>query len=215
MKVGINNIYTSFWFLLMLLSSGTLSYIAFEQKLFSNDNELVIKIFLGFMVLLFFATSFYLLYKFRIIVIRRNVMLSINFFKLSRVSTNFSDVNSVRLENWTSQKGTVYRKLLIFNETSQISFTDMEFENFNTLVDVIPQAKKKQRSINFKQAKANLSSERINFYIFLVLLLLFLIIKTYKDVYHYVFYVLMFCLVVLLYASYKRLANYKKLLKSK
>ena len=72
MKIGINNIFTSFWFFIMILCGGTLTYFAFDKNLFTGDLIFIGKFFVGLFILITIGIIFYLLYKFRILIIDKN-----------------------------------------------------------------------------------------------------------------------------------------------
>jgi hypothetical protein len=57
--MGINNIFTSFWFLVMLLCSGTLTFLSVNRNVFTGDLFIVVKIIMGFMILLFIGLFFF------------------------------------------------------------------------------------------------------------------------------------------------------------
>ena len=91
MKIGINNIFTSSWFILMLLSSGTLTYFSFDRNVFTSDLFFVGKFIMGFMIALFIGFLFYSLYKFRILFIYNSRIISITPFLLKIQKVDLSN----------------------------------------------------------------------------------------------------------------------------
>ena len=97
MKIGINNIFTSFWFFLMLVCGGTLTYFSFDRNLFTGDLVFIAKFFVGLIILITIGILFYFLYKFRILIIDKNKIISNwlaeirqNFYKIKRILRRIS-----------------------------------------------------------------------------------------------------------------------------
>ena len=215
MKTGINNIFTSFWFILMILCSGTLTYIAFNKNLFTSDLIFIAKIVMGFMVLLFIAIIFYTFYKFRILVITKNNIISIFPFLLKKEKIELNKV-SIKMSNWTGQKGTIYRLAEVKNGNNKISFSDMEFENFDSLTNQFYNNNYNEKvKADINQAKGNISSMKFNFYS-LIGFLIFLIGNTiFNSGYHLIIVLFFLINFILLYATYKRKLKYDRILKRK
>ena len=214
MKIGINNIFTSFGFLVMLLCSGTLTFLSFNRNVFAGDLFIVGKIIMGIMILLFIGIFFYSLYKFRILVINNNSIVSIYPFLLKKEKIDLAKIKKLKSENFFAFKGTVYRKIMVtdFNGTMEIS--DLEFENFEKLTSELKLNQNKKREIDLKQAKSNLSNVNFNVYL-LSGLLIFLIINTiWNSGFHIIILAFFICNGILLYASVKRKLEYKRIIKT-
>lgn len=215
MKIGINNIFTSSWFVLMLLSSGTLTYFSFDRNVFTKDVVLVVKLTLGFMIVLFIGFLFYTLYKFRILFIYNSRIISIRPFLLKIEKVDLKKGKSIKWCNFYSFKSTLYREVKITSSSRTISFSDLEFENFDSLTDQFANTNNnsKKEVIDLKQAKSNLSS--INFNIYLLSgFLIFMIFNTFLNGGLKTFIVVSyFCIGLFLYASIKRKIKYKRILK--
>lgn len=214
MKIGINNIFTSFWFLVMLLCSGTLTFLSFNRNVFAGDLFIVGKIIMGIMILLFIGILFYSLYKFRILVIDNNSIVSIYPFLLKKEKIDLAKIKKLKSENFFAFKGTVYRKIMVtdFNGTMEIS--DLEFENFEKLTSELKLNQNKKREIDLEQAKSNLSNVNFNVYL-LSGLLIFLIINTiWNSGFHIIILAFFICNGILLYASVKRKLEYKRIIKT-
>ena len=216
MKIGINNIFTSSWFILMLLSSGTLTYFSFDKNVFTSDLFFVGKFIMGFMIVLFIGFFFFTLYKFRILFIYNNRIISITPFLLKIQKVDLSNVKRIKWSNFYSFQSWLYREVNITSSSGTISFSDLEFENFDSLTDQFTNTnnKSKKEVIDLEQAKTNLSS--INFSIYL--LSGFLIIMIYNTIFnsgfHIIIIIFYFCLGLFLYASIKRKIKYRRIMKS-
>ncbi len=214
MKIGINNIFTSFWFLVMLLCSGTLTFLSLNRNVFTSDLFFVGKIIMGFMILLFIGFFFYSLYKFRILVIDNNSIVSIYPFLLKKEKIDLTKIKKLKLENFFAFKGTVYRKIKVTDFSGTMEITDLEFENFKKLTSELKLNQNKKREIDLEQAKSNLSNVNFNVYL-LFGLLVFLIINTiWNSGFHLVILIFFLSNGILLYASVKRKLEYKRIIKT-
>uniref|UniRef100_UPI004048BD8B hypothetical protein n=1 Tax=Mariniflexile sp. TaxID=1979402 RepID=UPI004048BD8B len=214
MKIGINNIFTSFWFLIMLLCSGTLTFLSFNGNIFTGDLFIILKIIMGLMILLFIGVFFYSLYKFRILIIDNNSILSIYPFLLKKEKIDLTKIKKLKLENFFAFKGTVYRKIKITTFSGTMEITDLEFENFEKLTSDLKLNRNKKREIDLEQAKSNLSDVNFNVYL-LSGLLMFLIYNTiWNSGFHLIILALFICNGILLYASIKRKLEYKRIIKT-
>jgi hypothetical protein len=214
MKIGINNIFTSFWFLIMLLCSGTLTFLSFNRNIFTGDLFIIFKIIMGFMILLFIGIFFYSLYKFRILIIDDNSIASIYPFLLKKEKIDLTKIKKLKLENFFAFKGTVYRKIKITTFSGTMEITDLEFENFEKLTSELKLNQNKKREIDLEQAKSNLSDVNFNVYL-LSGLLMFLIFNTiWNSGFHLIILAFFICNGILLYASIKRKLEYKRIIKT-
>jgi len=214
MKIGINNIFTSFWFFIMFLCGGTLTYISFDRNLFTIDLIFIAKFFVGLIVLMTIGILFYILYKFRIIIIDNNKIVSINPFWLKKEQIDLTKIKKLKLENFFAFRGTVYRRIEITDIYGKLEINDLEFENFEKLTSEINFDRNKKKEIDLKQAKSNLSSLNFNVY-FLSGLLIFLVFNTiWNSGFHPIILVFFICIGILLYASVKRKIEYKRIIKN-
>tara|TARA_B110000879_G_C10873316_1_gene393818 strand:- start:8 stop:667 length:660 start_codon:yes stop_codon:yes gene_type:complete len=214
MKIGINNIFTSFWFFVMFLCSGTLTFLSLNRNIFAGDLFLVGKIIMGFMILLFIGIFFYSLYKFRILIIDNKSIVSIYPFLLKKEKIDLTKIKKLKLENFFAFKGTTYRKIKLTDFSGTMEITDLEFENFEKLTSELKLNQNKKREIDLEQAKSNLSNVNFNVYL-LSGLLIFLIINTiWNSGFHIIILAFLLCNGILLYASIKRKLKYKRILKT-
>ncbi len=166
------------------------------------------------MILLFIGVFFYSLYKFRILIIDNNSILSIYPFLLKKEKIDLTKIKKLKLENFFAFKGTVYRKIKITTFSGTMEITDLEFENFEKLTSDLKLNRNKKREIDLEQAKSNLSDVNFNVYL-LSGLLMFLIYNTiWNSGFHLIILALFICNGILLYASIKRKLEYKRIIKT-
>lgn len=212
MKIGINNIFTTFWFFIMFLCGGTLTYMSFEGNLFTSDLIFIAKFFVGLIVLITFGILFYFLYKFRIIIIDDNKIVSINPFWFKKEQIDLTKIKKIKLRNFFTFRGTVYRRIEITDINGKLEISDLEFENFEKLTSEINFDRKIKKEVDLKQAKSNLSSLNFNIYI-LTGLLMFLVANTiWNSGFHPIILAFFICIGILLYATLKRKIKYKQII---
>lgn len=196
----------------MLLCSGTLTYVSFEKNLYSSDAILIVKIVIAVMSLIFFCILLYLLYKFRILIVNKNNIISIHPFILKVNTIDITKTKNVRWRNFPAFKGTIYRIAEIEQGKFKIDISDFEFENFESLVRSLNGNTGKLK-ITIEQAKSNNSMMIFNI-IILFGFLVFLIIDTNWNNVNNFELLLFFMNIILLFASIKRALSYRKVLKS-
>jgi len=217
MKIGINNIFTSFWFFAMISCGGTLAYVAFEANLFGSDLIFIGQFFVGLVICIAFGTFLYLLYIFRLLIVDKTSIVSIHPFLLKKKIIHLSDIKKLTFGNWTSQNGTVFRKVSLADSTTKLSFTDREFENFESLVDAIPNTENKRAKVDLEKAKANISDTNFNVYLlsgFLIFLIVNTVWNSWNSGFHFIIWIFLVCIGMLLYASIKRKLKYQKSMRS-
>ncbi|MDK2772383.1 MAG: hypothetical protein KYX68_09185 [Flavobacterium sp.] len=116
-------------------------------------------------------------------------------------------------KNFTAFRGTIYRKVIINQNKSTIEFSDLEFENFESLVKNINVQLEKKEKIAIEQALSNNLMMIINVIILSVFLIFLLISTNWKDIdiAQIIFLSINF---ILLFASIKRVLNYRKIIKT-
>ena len=213
MRIGIYNIFTTFWFFIMLLCSGLLAYQSFSKELYMSDVNMIAKIVIVIITLIFFCILIYLLYKFRILITYKNLIISVNPFLLKIVKIDILEIKSVKWTNFTAFKSTTYKMVEIKDINSKIEITDLEFENFETLVQNIEKDKVRKLKIDIEQAKSNNWNEIFNTFL-LSGFLIFLIIITILNKAHFLLISFILINIVLLCGTLKRLSNYRKIIKN-
>ncbi|WP_417291078.1 hypothetical protein [Corallibacter sp.] len=214
MKIGINNIFTSFWFLEMMLCGGALTYFAFDKNLFTSDLIFIAKFFIGLLVLITIGILFYFLYKFRILIIDSEKIISIHPFWFKKQRIDLTKIKKLKLENFFAFKGTAYRKIKITDFSGTIEITDLEFENFEKLTSELNFDRNKKEEIDLEQAKSNLSNLKFNVYTLSGLLIFLVFITIWNSGFHPVILAFFICTGILLYASIKRKTGYKRIIKN-
>lgn len=213
MTIGTYNIFTSFWFLFMLICSGTLTYFSFNNNVFLSDLFLFSKVIMGFIMLVFTGLLISILMKFRVLFISHKRLISIFPFLLKKEIIDLTNVKKIHYENILSFKGTVFRKLIIFDSHKSLSFSDLEFENFDLLLDKLHHRNLDRKVVDLKQAKSNISDVNFNVYL-LVGLIGFLVLNiVFSSSFHFVILTFLVCNGILLYASIKRKRKYDQILK--
>ncbi len=214
MKIGINNIFTSFWFFAMFLCGGALTYFALDKKIFTRDLIFVGKFFVGLIVLITIGLFFYFIYKFRILIVANNKIVSLYpfWFKMEKIDLN--KIKKLKLENFFAFKGTVYRRIKITDPNGTLEINDLEFENFERLTSELKVDQNIKKKNDFEQANSNFSN--INFYVYILLgFLIFLVFNTiWNSGFHSIIIAFFICVGVLLYASIKRKIKYKRIIKN-
>lgn len=215
MKIGVNNIFTTFWFFSIFLCGGTLIYfVAFDKNLFTSDLVFIAKFFVGLSILITIGILFYFLYKFRILIIDNEKIISIHPFWFKKQRIDILKIKTLKLENFVAFREAVYRKIEITDTNGKLEINDFEFENFEKLTSELNFDRNKKKEIDLNQAKSNLSNLKFNVYILSGLLILIVFNTIWNSGYHPINLPFFICTVILLYASIKRITKYKRIIKN-
>ena len=214
MKIGINNIFTSFWFFTMFLCGGTLTYFSLDKKIFTGDLIFVGKFFVGLIVLITISLFFYFIYKFRIIIVANKNIVSFYPFLKKKKKIDLNDIKKLKLENFFAFRGTVYRRIKITDSKGTLEINDLEFENFERLTSELKVDLNKRKKIDFEQANSNFSNINFNVYILLGLLIFLVFNTIWNSGFHLIIFSFFICVGILLYASIKRKIKYKRIIKT-
>lgn len=214
MKIGINNIFTTFGFFGMFSCGGTLSYFAFYQEIFKSDLMFVAKFFVGLVLLITIGLLLYFVYKFRILIVAEDKIVLLYPFRFKKVKIDLNVIKKIKLDNFYAFKGTVYRRVEITDAKVTIEINDLEFENFERLIPTLKVDPEIKNKMDFEQAKSNLPN--INFNVFI--LSIFLVFLVFNTIWNSGFNIISMAIFIsvgfLLYASVKRKIKYKRILKS-
>lgn len=214
MKIGIYNIFTSFWFFLMFSSGGILTYFSLDKNIFTGDLIFIAKFFIGLVVLITIGIFFYFVYKFRILIVSEDKIVTLYPFRLKKIKVDLNTIKKIKLENFFAFKATVYRRIEITDSNGTLEINDLEFENFEILTSKLKVDLNKKNKIDFEQAKSNLSNITFNVYI-LSIFLAFLVLKTiWNSELNIMKIAFIISLGVLLYATLKRKIKYKRIIKT-
>ncbi len=198
----------------MFLSGGTLTYLSIDKNLFTSDLIFIAKFFVGLLVLITNGLLFYFLYKFRILIIDNNKIISFYPFWLKKEKIDLNKIKNLKLENFYAFKGTVYRKIKISDLNGTLEINDLEFENFENLTSKLIINQNRKKEIDLKQAKSNLSN--LNFSVYLLSgFLIFIIFNILKNNnFHPLLLTFILCNGILLYGSVKRKMEYNRIIKT-
>ena len=216
MKIGINNIFTSLWFLIMFCCGGALSYMSFDSALFTSDVFFLVKFFVGLIILITIGVFFFFCLKFRLLIIRQNILISLNPFIFSLKRFDMDKIKKIKWSIWNIH-GTYYRTIELTNKKKErISFSDFEFENFDSLVKIIPNfdSEKRKFEIDYEQAKSNITYLTLSLIIHLAMVALLVYVNLSGIGYHWIHIVFYSGLLLLMYATQKRRRKYKQIINS-
>ena len=216
MTIGLYNIFTTLWFLLMFICGGVLTYITIDRGFFSSDVELFTKFIIGILVLITMGIAGFFGTKFRFLIIKDNKLTSIYPFILKKDRINFDQVVKIKWKTWTI-KATIYRTIEIFDKNNfKTSISDFEFENFDTLVSKIPNADndKNKEIVDLEQAKTNLYY--MAFLVFMITGFLIAItwISILKNRSNWIIIAFYFVGFIIINSALKRRKKYKKIIKT-
>jgi hypothetical protein len=198
----------------MILCGGTLTYFAFDKNLFTGDLVFIAKFFVGLFILITIGILFYFLYKFRILIIDSDKIISIHPFWFKKQIIDLTKIKKLKLDNFFAFRETVYRKIEITDNNGKLEINDLEFENFEKLTSELNFDLNKKKEIDLEQAKSNLSNLNFNVYL-LSGFLIFLVFNTiWNSGFHPIILAFFICIGILLYASLKRKTEYKRIIKN-
>ncbi len=210
MRIGIHNIFSVVLSLIFISSGGVIFYFTFieETKLISDLGLF----FLGFVCLISFGYCIFILTKFRFLIVTDNGLFCFHPFLLRKKQLKWIDLEKTE---WSTfyWKG-IFRKVLLKTAYTEISLTDLEFENFDTLTNKIPNGKKLRKEIDREQAQTEKSMMTWYNYFFSIvgLVLLYQLVITNG----FLFFGIALCVdILLLLTSIKRKIQYSKVLKEK
>lgn len=212
MKIGINNIFTSFWFFAMFLCGGTLTYFSLDKKIFTGDLIFVGKFFVCLIILISIGLFFYFINKFRIIIVANKNIVSFYPFLLKKEKVDLNNIKKLKSENFLAFKGIVYRRIIITDSNGTLEINDLEFENFERLTSELKVDLNKRKKIDYEQAKFNFSNITYNVYILSGLLLFLVFNIIWNSGFHLMILYFLICVGILLYASIKRKIKYKRII---
>ena len=198
----------------MIFCGGALGYFAIKNNAFSSDLIFIGKFFIGLIILFSTGILFYLLYKFRLLVIYNKSIISIYPFLLKKEKIDLNSLEKHKYENFIGFNVTTYRRVILTDPNTNISFTDMEFENFETLTNGILNSKNKRNKVDLKQAASNISNMNFNVYLLSGMFIFMIWIVIWNSRFHPVILTFFGCNGILLYSCIKRKLKYKKIIKT-
>ncbi len=213
MVIGLNNIFTTIWFLLMLISGGWISVISIEKGLLFGDLIFIAKFFVGLLILVVICVAGFLLYKFRILIVTDKRIISLNPFLLKVAIIEIDKIEKVKWNTWQI-KATLYKTLQIWDSNQRfLSFSDFEFENFDKLVCNIPKITS-NTWIEYNQAKSNISFMSFMIFINIAFIVILSWISITKESIHPYVFVFLAISLIMIYGALKRRKKYKRIIKN-
>lgn len=217
MIVGINNIFTILWFLIISGCCLVFTYVALAQNFFASDLIVLIKITMSILLIITIGLTIFFLIKFRFLAVKCNKLISFHPLTFKRKIVNLDQVRQITWNSW-ELKSIVFRTVKIMDKQgSNIHLSDFEFENFDRLIRKIPniELNGKKEVIDFKQARANSSFMCFTIVINLILISFVAWIDVIDSAYQLVYHILYTAIILLLYAAQKRRRKYMKMLKGR
>jgi hypothetical protein len=216
MIIGLNNIFTTIWFLLMLICGGLISIVSIDKGLLFGDLIFIAKFFVGLLTLITIGVTGFFLYKFRILIITKKRIISLRPFIFKIVLIEFTKIEKYEWKTWQI-KATQYKTIQIWDNNQRfVSFSDFEFENFDKLVSKLPiQQDDKQRLwIAYNQAKTNVSFMTFMIIVNLAFIVIISWIALTKGSIHQSVWIFLIVSLILIYASLKRRKIYRMIIKN-
>ena len=216
MIIGLNNIFTTIWFLLMLISGGLISIVSIDKGLLFGDLIFIAKFFVGLLILITIGIAGFFLYKFRILIITDKKIISLKPFIFKIIQIDLTQIGKYEWKTWQI-KATQYKTLQIWdNNQGLVSFSDFEFENFDKLVSKLPiqQDDKQMLWIAYNQAKTNVSFMTFMIIINLAFIGIISWIALTKVSVHQTVWIFLTLSLILIYASLKRRKKYRMIIKN-
>ncbi|WP_430411787.1 hypothetical protein [Kordia sp.] len=214
MKIGIYNIYTTFWFLLIISCGGMLTYISIEKNLLTSDLIFIAKFFVGLLSLISIGIFCFLLFRFRFLIINAENVVSIRPFIFKKKVIDLKHNFRIKIEQDIDQKAAIYRRIKLSDANSTLEFTDKEFENFESLVRQLPLKDSKKKAIDLAQAKANISQTNFDFYLYSGGFLFIIANIIWNSGFHYMVLIFFGIDALLLFAAIRRKLRYDRILKN-
>ena len=214
MIIGLNNLFTSFWFLLMI--GGGLKLASFILPRFYRIDTWFAKFWLIVLLIILTGVIIFFLIKFRLLIINKKRLISIYPFRLKITIIEKLDIESKKWYN-VEQKATLHKCLLIEDSKKNIiKFTDFEFENFYTLESKIMD--KKEGNIERDSMIKEQANNNIGYSKFLTLILfgfsIFMLALMIKDSSYFELRITILILsMILFFSSIRKTLRYIKIKK--
>lgn len=156
MTIGINNFLTTLWFILMLSSGSILTYTTWD-KIFHSDIILIAKFFVVIIYILTLGTIIFLFIKFRLLFVTKDKLTSLYLFRLKKTTILIDEIATSKWTTWDIKAHKFITLTITDKNKNQLSLSDFEFENFDSIAASIVGDNYLDKSIfHFKaQAKQN------------------------------------------------------------
>lgn len=181
MTIGIYNILTTLWFILMLGSGSILTYMTWD-KMFHSDIFFIGKFFVFIIYIFTIGTIIFLLIKFRLLFVTKNKLTSLYLFRLKKTTILIDEIATSKWAIWEIKAHKFVSLTITDKCKNQIFLTDFEFENFESIASSILGDNYLDKSITHykEQSKQNISLT--NFIAILTgIFSIFIIVKSFID----------------------------------
>ena len=205
MKIGINNIYTSFILLLLAFCGVVIIYFTMIDS--SIQVPFLLYPFLWIAIIVSIGVFISIIYNFRFLVINKAGIYCFYPFLFRKRVIKWRDLQNVKTEIVTSFKSKG-RAILLNSEKVTIKFSSLKFENFDTLTKQIPNGENilKEVTLSF-YAFRGIKYDFLEQIVYIVLLLLFCFVFPYH---HWIKWILIPLAILLLCSSIGRLLRLVK-----
>lgn len=136
MKIGIYNILTTLWFILMLSCGIILTYMTWD-KIFSSDIIFITKFFVVLVYMLTLGTIIFLLIKLRLLFVTKNKLTSLYLFRLKKTTILKDEITTSKWTTWDIKAHKFITLTITDKRKNQVSLSDFEFENIDSIASSI------------------------------------------------------------------------------
>ncbi len=210
--IGISNIITFLMFLFITFLGCVLFYFTFIESDTISNFPILMYPFIGISFLVPLIVWLVVIFKFKIVIITDKGISCFYPFILKKKQLKWKNLKEIEWSIFSFGKS-YYRAVNLKSIDVEIVLTDLEFENFNSLTDKIPNGIDLRKEIDVEQAKI----EKTPTIIFIVLISCLGLWILYQNICHkyYLFSVFIGLLTVLLvYLLNKRRIRYSKVLEN-
>lgn len=171
MKIGIYNILTTLWFILMLSCGIILTYMTWD-KIF------IAKFFVVLVYTLTLGTIIFLVIKLRLLFITKDKLTSLYLFRLKKTTILKDEITTSKWTTWDVKEHKFITLTITDKNKNQISLSDFEFENLDSIASSIIGDNYFDKSISHFKAQAK-QNNSLTYFIAIITttLLIFSIVK--------------------------------------
>ena len=132
MTIGIYNILTTLWFILMLGSGSILTYMTWD-KIVSSDIIFIAKFLVVLVYILTLGTIIFLLIKLRLLFVTKDKLTSLYLFRLKKTTIFKDEITTSKWATWEIKAHKFVSLTITDKSKNQVSLSDFEFENFDSI----------------------------------------------------------------------------------
>ena len=216
MRIAFPNIFTSFWFVVMLFSSGMVTYVSFDRNLFFSDLIFIGKFFVGLIILITTGVTIIFAYNFRILFILKNTLYSIKPFTFKLKKIDLKGKLKINWSIWDVTERISCRKIRIIDKRkNKIEFSDFEFENFDAIVNLIDKSENndEKAKVNLHQAKEDIPQLTFTLFV-LALVFAFIVWLNLTHIFHCIHIIFYFLISILSYSAISKRRRCQTIIRS-